>query len=365
MKREDRGGRETGQHHDRLFVRDREAERLAGFERDAMHENAGRAELRDDAVRDVTGPFRGATAQDHHVAFGQGAAHRGFEDFFVVGKRAERDGEAAGLGDGGGHDRAVAVVDTGRFQLLPGLHQFVPGREHGNFRLANDIDGREPAGREHADLARADQCAAAKQGFATRDIGAGIGHELSGRGRAPQFDEQAILVLDQFGLLDHHHGIGAARQHAAGCDRAGGAGQHFDFRRVAAGDHLRIEPEFQRRGVARLRDILRAQGEAVDAGAVEGRNIERGGNVMRQRAAECAVERNGFGREGREIEMRGKALLRFFRRHHLQELLLPRRAADGGEQFGLGLAFVRRVHGSGLAFTLAPAGKPSLSGGTT
>ena len=43
---EDRRGRKARQHRDRLAVRDREAERLARLERDAMHEDAGRAEAR-------------------------------------------------------------------------------------------------------------------------------------------------------------------------------------------------------------------------------------------------------------------------------------------------------------------------------
>ena len=40
-------------------------------------------------------------------------AHRGFENFFVVGERAEGDGQAARFGDGGGDDGAIAVVNAG------------------------------------------------------------------------------------------------------------------------------------------------------------------------------------------------------------------------------------------------------------
>ena len=126
---------------------------------------------------------------------------------------------------------------------------------------------------------------------------------MPGGGRAAQFDEQAVFVLDQFGLLDHHHGIGAARQHAAGRDRAGGAGRHLDLRRVPAGDHFGVETQFQRRGFARLGNVFRAQCEAVDAGAVERRHIERRRDVMRQRAAERGIERNGF-RAGRATDRR-------------------------------------------------------------
>ena len=49
-------------------------------------------------------------------------------------------------------------------------------------------DLRDAAGRQHADLARADDGAGAQQRFAARDVGAGIGDELSGRGGAADFD---------------------------------------------------------------------------------------------------------------------------------------------------------------------------------
>ena len=61
------------------------------------------------------------------------------------------------------------------------------------------------------------------------------------------------LVLDQFGLLDHHHRVGAARNDAAGGDSRGGAGRDLERRRIAASDHLGVEAEDFRRGVARRR----------------------------------------------------------------------------------------------------------------
>ena len=73
---EDRRGRKSRQHRDRLAVGDREAERLAGLERHAMHQDAGLAELRHDAMREIARALRGAARQHHHVAFGERAAHR-------------------------------------------------------------------------------------------------------------------------------------------------------------------------------------------------------------------------------------------------------------------------------------------------
>ena len=52
---------------------------------------------------------------------------------------------------------------------------------------------------------------------------------------------RGCALFDQFGLLDHHHRVGAARDHAAGGDRGRGAGRDLQRRRMAAGDHLGIE----------------------------------------------------------------------------------------------------------------------------
>ena len=48
---EHRRGREARQDHDRLAVADGEAERLAGLQRDAVGDDARRAQARDDADR--------------------------------------------------------------------------------------------------------------------------------------------------------------------------------------------------------------------------------------------------------------------------------------------------------------------------
>ena len=66
-------------------------------------------------------------------------------------------------------------------------------------------------------------------------------NELSGRDSAAQFDGGD--ALDQLGVLDHHHSVGAARHHTAGRDGGRGAGRDFELRRVAAGDHFRVELE--------------------------------------------------------------------------------------------------------------------------
>ena len=97
MEGEDRRGRKARQHHQRLVADDREAERLAGFERHAVHQDAGRAEPRHDAMRQIAGAFRRAAGEHHHVAGLERRAHGEFERGLVVGKRAERHRLAAGF----------------------------------------------------------------------------------------------------------------------------------------------------------------------------------------------------------------------------------------------------------------------------
>ena len=86
VEREDRRGRKARQHHHRLAVDDRETERLAGLQRHAMHQDAGLAQPRHHAVRQIAGALRGAARQHHHVALRQRIAHRLFERASSSGK---------------------------------------------------------------------------------------------------------------------------------------------------------------------------------------------------------------------------------------------------------------------------------------
>ena len=60
MKRKYGGRRKAGQDHDRLAVRDGQAERLSRFERDAVGDNARVSQLADDVIRHVPGSLAGA-----------------------------------------------------------------------------------------------------------------------------------------------------------------------------------------------------------------------------------------------------------------------------------------------------------------
>ena len=135
------------------------------------------------------------------------------------------------------------------------------------------------------------------------------------------------IVLDQFGVLDHHHRIGTARDDAAGRDRGRGAGHHFDGGRNAAGDHFGIERKALRRAVAGARGIGGAHGKAVDIGAVERRRIDRRNHVGREHARQRRTESDALAAERRAIDAGIETAARLIGGHHFEELLLPRGAA--------------------------------------
>ena len=137
-------------------------------------------------------------------------------------------------------------------------------------------------------------------------------------------------------------------------------GVTVERRRMAAHDDFAIEREPARRGVGRAGEIGGAQRKAVDIGAVERRHVDRRQHVVRQHAAERRGDRNAFRGQRRQIEMARKSRTRFVGGDDFEELLLPRRAAHGGDQLLLGL-FPRWgtrpvAHGHALITTSVPGG---------
>ena len=180
---------------------------------------------------------------------------------------------------------------------------------------------------------------------------------MSGGGGAAQFDGR-LTGLDQFGLLDHHHGIGATRDDAAGGNGRGRAGRHFDFRRVAAGDHFGVEHQPLGRAVAGAEGVGRTQREAVDIGAIEWRRVDRGDHIMREHTRERSRKRHRLGRKRLEIEMPLEARARFLGGNDFEELFLLRRRAHARDEIGLRarLHLALLAHGQALTATLVPAG---------
>ena len=225
------------------------------------------------------------------------------------------------------------------------------------------VDRAHTAGRQHADLARADLRAARAAAFRRARCPSRHRRRIV-RVAAARRSSIAGAVLDELGVLDHHHGVGAARNGAAGRDRGRGAGRHLDRGRDAAGDHLGVKRKPLRRAVAGADRIGGAHGEAVDIGAVERRHIDRRDHVGGKHARQRGAQRLGFGRQRRAVDAGRKTATRFRRRDHFEKLLLPRRAPHRIED-RRGVRLLFRIYGHGFTATCVPAGNPSLSAGTT
>ena len=172
-------------------------------------------------------------------------------------------------------------------------------------------------------------------------------------------------------MLDHHHGVGAARNDAAGRNRRRGAGHHLDRRLDTAGDHFGIEREAFRRPVAGADGVGGAHSEAVDVGAVEWRRIDRRDNIGCEHTGERRGKRQNFAAERRAIDARFETQVRLRGGDHVEELFLPRGAphrVEARRPLAAG-RFRQRTgfldHGHDLTATGVPAAKPSLSAGMT
>ena len=178
---------------------------------------------------------------------------------------------------------------------------------------------RDAAGRQHADLARADDGAGAQQRLATGDIGPGIGHELTGGSGAADFDRAMSRRLR---VLDHHDGVCPARHRTAGRDRCGRSRQYRPRRRGAAGDHFVVQHHADRRGLACGSKIGGTHRKAIDIGAVERRHVDRRHHILSERAAERVGERACLRRHGTREQGGFETRQRILTRQDRQELVL-------------------------------------------
>ena len=141
--------------------------------------------------------------------------------------------------------------------------------------------------------------------------------------------------LDQLGVLDHHHGVGAARHHAAGGDGGRGAGPTSIFGRDARRRSPRRSAQPARRRVAGAGGVGGAQREAVDVGAVERRHVERRGHVMRQHAAERVRQATGSAASGERSRWRSKRAFASSADTTSRNCSCRARAAHGGKKVGV------------------------------
>ena len=251
MEGKDRRGRKTRQDGKRLALDQREAERLARLERDAMHDHA--AELCNHTVGKIAGTLRCPTGEDDQIAGVDSLAQRGCEGSLLIGKSAEGDRLATCLRNGGRDDGAVAVIDASRRERPSGCDELVAGREHRHLRLAEDLDTADAAGRKHADLTRGDGCVAPQDHLSARDVGAGIGNELAKRRGAAHVNGR--IFVNEIGLLDHDDRVGAARNHAPGRDGGRPARLDVEDGSVPAHDDLAVEAKAARRDIARATGV--------------------------------------------------------------------------------------------------------------
>ena len=127
---------------------------------------------------------------------------------------------AAQFLDRGGEHRAVAVEHlAGADRRRPAATSSSPVERIATRGARNTATSALADGREQRDLARAEPDAAAQHRLAGADVGAG-----GARWRRPAATACAHVdrapSLGRLGRLDHHHRVRAARDHAAGGDRA-------------------------------------------------------------------------------------------------------------------------------------------------
>ena len=117
-----------------------------------------------------------AAREDQHVAVHQCLAHGLLKPGFIVGNGAAKVSLAAIFRNGRADNGSIGVIDAGGRQRLARLDKFIARRKDSHARLARHLDAGDAAGGEHANFARADQCAGAQQHFAASHIGTGIGN---------------------------------------------------------------------------------------------------------------------------------------------------------------------------------------------
>ena len=158
VEREDRRGRKSGQDHDGLAVGDREADRLARLQRDAVRDD--RRDCAAGSRCDTTGRRRPWTCRPRRSRrrSRSAARERVGERRVVVGNDAELHRLAAELLHRGADDRRVRVVDRAGPQRLRRARRS-RCRSRRSRRAAGDrrAPRATPDRREHADLARGQQ----------------------------------------------------------------------------------------------------------------------------------------------------------------------------------------------------------------
>ena len=212
VKRENRRRRKAGEHDNRTAASRRQADRLARLERDAVSDDSGIAQFGDDAIRQIARALARAAGEQHDIGKLERVPNRFPQGGHIVGGNPQPFRLAAELAHGIGEHLGVRVVDLCRLHRLAGSDDLVAGRENGDDRLSPDFDGSDADRGQHAGIPAGQELTPAEHGLAAGDVGSGKRHPASRRDRSG--DPQLAAV--GLGVLDHHDGIGAARNHSSG-----------------------------------------------------------------------------------------------------------------------------------------------------
>ena len=195
---------------------------------------------------------------------------------------------------------ATVVPFTSRTWAGPGAapagDDLVAGRENRDARPRPHRDADDPERRQPAQLGRAQPPPGRDRHLPGPHVLADGQHVLTGRRRVEHLHlrlRRAWRRAVEVGVLDHHHRIGAGRDHRAGVRAHRLAGAHGD-RRNHAGRHVVDQQQIGRRLFRRAQRVGGTDRVAVHRRAGEGRQRLARDQVLRKHAAERRLERNDF-----------------------------------------------------------------------
>ena len=249
----------------RFILADGDDGRFARFGRQSVLQHARRAQTVDDIAGVIARGDRAARAEQQDFTIresGTGASA-------IVVQRISRDAEPKRLramflrqsAEGIGIDIAHLAGTWNDFWR----DQFIAAAEDADARPPQNRDLTDANGQQAADILRSDAMMARQDQRIFSHILAGLDDIFAGRDRFHHFNLMIAEALRQF---HHHHGIGAARQHAAGVNLQCLAAANLALRNFAHFDFADNLQE-RRQRLAGAESIGGAQGIAIDGAFAE------------------------------------------------------------------------------------------------
>ena len=236
----------------------------------------------------------------------------------VVADDPQRHWLAAQLAHGIGQQRGVGVIHGGRAWRRSRRDQLVAGRDDGHARPA-EHGNIGPADRgKQSGLAGREQRPSAQYQLAPGHVGAGEAQIGAGGHRVKHL--QAFSVNTR--VLDHQHGIGAARQHPTGGNGSGRARLDNQARDGSRGNLFAAQSQASRRFLGCSIGVVGAERIAVHVGPVERRHIDLGRHVRGQHPPQRGSQANSFGAQRHGADGLPPQAFRRVAVHDIEELLL-------------------------------------------